>query len=551
MERISNILKQYISERIPQKATNVLFQIFNAVNAVFEHLQYRLDISKRERNILTAQNISSLRSLAAQNGYEPKLRQSSKGILLLKVAPKLYNRVGYPLFVKPYTVFTSKLSKIEYIYISDKTIRLDSNTYYIPVIEGTIVNKQEKGTGEYIQRIYIDTEYVADNSIIIDVAGTKFEEVGSFYNNEGKNNNKQFLVKFSSDPQNPIIIYVKGAEYNDTINITYRLTNGELGNIDVRQEFITDDIVDSYGNNINLSDDEMQIFNVSGFTFGSNGTDENSLRTAIGYNHNINLLFDNISYRNFLSKFSTVLVQDIKVDKEYKQINNIFIWRKHSLNTTESGYDIKKQYQKIIDLKEYILSPTETNELHQIINEFEYCLSSHNIYSPKINKFALQIEFDDIDTLERVKNKLEKCIYDEFSKFLYIRNHYINFETLFDEFKNANECTFEYMLFNQLIEANKIEQKSQLYTPYIVYHTLDGDKDYLLKSITERPIIGTNYIQDDEGPYLPILKGDFSICDSKYNEIELFTDINFVVNDGKTLPNECDCPICVCNKDTE
>jgi len=67
---------------------------------------------KRENNILTAKNLSSLRSLAAQNGVEPTLRIPAKGILLVKISPKLFTRVGYPLFIKPYSVFTNKLTQV-------------------------------------------------------------------------------------------------------------------------------------------------------------------------------------------------------------------------------------------------------------------------------------------------------------------------------------------------------------------------------------------------------------------------------------------------------
>ena len=522
MERVSTILRQYISERLPKFATNIWYQIFNAIEGAFNHLEYRLDIFKRERNILTAQHLSSLRNLAAQNGYEPVLKNAASGILLVKISPKLYNRYGYPLFIKPYSVFVNKASRIEYTYIYERKIRMDASTYYIPVVEGRITNQTEIATGEYIQRVYLSSDYIAEGSISVDVGGIKFEEVKSFYNNEGFNDNKQFMVKFSSDSQNPIILYIKGLKINDTINITYRLTNGEIGNINSQQEFETDDITDIYGSLVSPQDDEIKIINVAGFNFGSNGTDENALRTAIGYNHNINLLFDNISYRNFLSKFSTILIQDIKINKELKQINNIYLWRK---NTIIENDNPKYKYQEIVDYKKYLLSDNEKSEINSILEEYEYCLSSHNLYNPQTNNYALQIMFDSVQDLNNYKPLLEVIIYREFGKFFYIRNHSINLEVLFDNFRNEYNCNFEYILFNQLIEAKKIQQKTDIDTSYIIYHTVNGDKDYNLKSENNNK----NYIQNNEGPYLPILKGNFDICDSNYNPYKLFFDINFVV----------------------
>lgn len=525
MNRVSTILRQYISERIPKFATNIFYQLFNAVEGAFLHLEYRLDIFKRERNILTAQHLSSLRNLAAQNGYEPVLKASSKGILLVKIKPKLYGRCGYPLFIKPYSVFINKASRMEYTYVYDKTIRMDDASYYIPVVEGRITSQTEIATGDYIQRVYISNDYIAEGSILVEVGGVRFEEVKSFYNNEGVNDNKQFMVKFSSDSQNPIILYIKGLNKGESIKISYRLTNGEMGNLPNQQSFETEDIVDMYGSMITPAEDEIEIINVSGFNFGSNGTDENSLRAAIGYNHNINLLFDNISYRNFLSKFSTILVQDIKINKELKQINNVYLWRKNTIIENNNTEDTKQQYKDIVDFKKYLLSESEKAEINSIISDYEYCLSSHNLYNPKTCNYALQIMFDTVQDLNNFKSLLEALIYSEFGKFFYIRHHSINLETLFDNFKNEYNCNFEYILFNQLIEEQKIQEKTDIDTPYIIYHTVDGNSDYALKSIYDNK----NYIQNVEGPYLPILRGDFNICDSEFKPYKLFFDINFVV----------------------
>lgn len=525
MKRISEILKQFISERIPAKATNIFFQMFNGIQAMFESLEYRLDISKRERNILTAQSLASLRSLAAQNGYEPKLRTPAKGIILMKVSPKLFNRVGYPLFIKPYSVFTNTITKLNYYYISDKTIRIDSNNYYIPVVEGLIVNQSEISSSDYIQRFYIPEEKVAEDSFMVEVEGNQFQEVKSFYDNEGINDNKQYMVKFSTNAQQPIIVYIKGLKLDDNITITYRLTNGELGNLTTQQKFETESIVDSYGGEIVPGDDEISIVSINGFGLGSNGTDANALRGAIGFNHSINLLFDNVSYRNFLSKFSTILVQDIKISVENKQINNIYLWKKNTLNPVNNSTDIILQYKQIIDYKQYVLPEKEVIELNKVLEEFEYCLSSHNLFPAKTCNYAFQIMFNSKEDLNTYKSAIEQLLYHEFSKFLYIRNYSLNLEILFDDFKLQNELNFEYTVFNQVIEQKKIQELTSIDTPYIIYHTVDGDKDYILKSQQSNK----NYTQNIEGPYLPILKGDFDICDSEFKKVQLFFDINFVI----------------------
>ena len=550
MQRISTILKQFISERIPNKATNIFFQMFNGIEAMFTNLEYRLDIFKRENNILTAQNLSSLRSLAAQNGVEPTLRIPAKGILLVKISPKLFTRVGYPLFIKPYSVFTNKLTQVNYTYVSDKTIRIDSGStsVYVPVIEGTLKQIQVQGSTDFIQRIYLNDSKIADKSIIIESNGKEFTEVKSFYDNYGLNSNRQFIIKWSTNPQYPIIVYIKGHELNQTINITYRLTNGELGNISKTQKFETESIVDTYGSYVVPNTNEISIVNISGFNMGSNGTDENSLRSAIGFNHSQEVLFDNISYRNFLSKFSTICLQDIKIDNLRKQINNIYVWKKICFDT-ETNQNIIIEYKNVIKtlLKDGFLSDIDKQNISEIISENEYCLSSHNLYGPKTNHYAIQIMFDNIDDMELHKHQIEELIYFEFSKFLYIRNHSINLESLINKYREQNNIKLWYLLFDKRIEQEKIKSLTnnsnlqhfeRIETPYIINHTVDGFKEDGTRSVLTR---NKPYQSNDEGPWLPLLVGEFDILTIsnlpdntiEYGRTSLNEPVSFVVKSNK------------------
>jgi len=503
MDRISVILKKYISERIPQKSTNIFWQMFNGIEAMFVNLEYRLDISKRERNILTAQNLASLRNLSAQNGFEPKLKVPAKGLLSIKINPKLFNRCGYPLFLPPYSIFTDKLTKLNYYYNSDKSFLLSNNNLTIPVIEGEVKTKTVLSTGNFIEKFYLSEENIAENSISVEVNGYYFTELKSFYDNSSANiiEDKQFIVKFSNDMQNPIIIYIKGLLLNDTINIVYRLTSGEFGNIDSKHDFETQNIINNIGNIIDVDETEISIQNLSGFEFGSNGTDENSLRASIGYNHGKNLLFDNTSYSNFLMKYSTLLIQNIINSPLEKSINNIYLLKKQCVNNeTNNKKDFISQYKNIIDTKAYFLSNVEKLSLNKIIDEFEFSLSSHNIFNGKICNFAFQISMENQNDVIKYGDNIQELIYTEFAKFLYIKNNILNIENIFENFMITNNIKFDYMIFNEIIENNKINQKIDLVTPYVIKH--------------------------DE--YLPILKGNFSICDSNFNSIDLFFDINMV-----------------------
>ena len=501
-EKVSTILQKYISKKIPSYATNIFYQMFTGIDAIFQTLEYKLNISKRERNILTAQSIGSLRSLSAMNGFEPTLKIPAKGLLSIKIDNKLFARFGYPLYIKPYSEFINKLTKIKYIYVGNKVLRLTNGNNIVPVVEGSINTQENKSTGSYIERFYINEENLAEGSIVVQSNGVEFLEVKSFIDNENINNNKQFLVKYSNNPQTPIVIYIKGTELDDIILITYRLCFGENGNLLNQVEFETDNIINNYGEEISPNDDEIKIINIAGFDLGSNGTDENSLRAAIGYNHGSELLFDVISYTNFINKYSLVLLQKVNSVPNKKTIKNIFLSKKQTVIDNGNIQNIIEQYQTIINNNSYLFTESEKANLSNVITEKEFALTSHNIFNSEINKYAFQIKFENNENKEDYSDEIKKILYLEFSKFLYIKNHQINIELLFNDFMIEKNIKFDYTIFNQLNEQIKIEKQKILNTEYIIKH---------------------NNI-------LPILKGDFQICDSEFNTYQLFFDINIVSN---------------------
>lgn len=495
---IKTILQKYISDKIPKKQTNILFQMFNGVEAMFLHLEYMLQINKRERNFLTAQHNASLRNLAANNGFEPKLKIPARGLLEINVNPQLFNRAGYPLFIPPYAVFKNPLTGITYYFNSEKTQKLDSSKIVIPVIEGELTTITAISSGNYLERIYLQTEDVAEGSIVVAVGVNQYQEVKSFFNNENVNDNRQFVVKFSNNSQTPIIVYVKGTKLNDVVSVTYRLTSGELGNIGEIALLETEDVIDGNGVVVDMDDEDLTIRTISGFSLGSNGTDINALKAAIGYNHGNILLFDDLTYRDFINKYSTILLQKI-VTSNNNKIHNIFVSKRVSIPTA-SKTALPQIYRNNILSNSFVLSKSEKIALSESIEEFEYALSSSNLVDSTVNKFAVQILFETLANQQAYGDELDQIIYEQFSKFLFDKYHTVNFEIVFNDFMVARNIKFEYTIFNQEIEAEKLLKKTAVQTPYILKHENS----------------------------LPILQGNFDICDLEFKPVRLFFDINQV-----------------------
>lgn len=511
---VSNIFKPYISNKIPNSQTNVFYMLFSGIDHSFTHLENLLRSHKRERNILTAQHISSLRTLASSNGYEPVLKIPSKGLVTLTIEQKLFNRVGFPIYVPPYASFKNDLTGVRYYYDSNKVLNINTSSVILPLVEGEISQLSFTSTGDELERIYLQSDAIGEGSISIYVNNIQYTEVKSFIDNSGID--KCFVVKFSERPSAPIVIYVKGTKQNDNINVTYRSTYGESGNINYQTTFSSESLLGSNGEPISLTDNDVTVVNVSGFDLGSNGTDKNTLKAAIGFNHGINLLFDTVSYTNFITKYSTLLLQGIKLENPlHKSINTIYVGRKQSLTTNDNV--VINQYKSIIESRSYLLSATEKESLTTLLEDNEFALSSHILKDLNVTKYAIQIVFNSQSDVDLYSNKLDNEIYKAFSIFLKDKSYVLNLELLFNNFMNDNNVLFTYDLFNSDIEQLKIVNNT----------TSTTNKSVLNDSTVSFDELKTSFIIKHEDT-LPILNGDFAIK-SNDSVVDLFFDINTVI----------------------
>lgn len=504
---VLSIFSKYLSSVIPKSQLNIFYMLFNGIDNIQQHLERLIQTQKKERNFLTATENSSLRSLASQNGFVPQLLIPSQGQISIQINPKLFARVGYPLYITPNSVFLDKVTNLRYYFDSDKVLKIENGTYLLNLVEGfveTISIKSDNPNEDSIFVIKLKSQNISDGSLKVSVGGVPFTFVDSFFDNDGLYDNKQFLFKHSNVVNEPIALYVKGVKFNDVVDVTYKLSNGELGNTQ-SPNFTTDAITDSHGNFIDVSADEISIKLVNGFNLGSNGTTKNALKSAIGFNHSVQLLFDSTSYTNYLNKFSLILQQKIVhpiIDGvATKSINNIYCGNKQYINTEGNTQQIKTQYNNIVTLKTFNLSVDQKINLSKLISEKEYALSSHNLKDMETNNYAVQILFENQEELEKYSELLEMKIYNEFSIFLYDNYHEINFDKLINNFVEENKCKqFSYTLFDESVEREKIKTKSQQTT-----NTILTAKDKL-----------------------PILKGNFMISDNNFEGIELFFNVNIV-----------------------
>jgi hypothetical protein len=501
---LTKIFQKFIPSNIAKSQTSVFWNLFNGTDAALAQFEVILKFFRKENNMLTANQIGSLRTLAAGNGFEPSMKIPANGTVSIALQPKLFNRVGYPVYIPPYAEFTEQVSGLKYYYDSNTVVRVGNDTTLIPLTEGTIGTQTQVSSGSLVERYYIPSANVADGSIVVMVGTQAYQQVKSFSDNSNINGGFLFIAKFSNMPNNPIVIYVMGTTLNDNVTINWKTTVGEAGNLQQGANFVTTDMLTAQGLEVNPSADEATMLPVNGFTMGSNGTDENSLRAAIGFNHGVTLLFDTVSYTAFIAKFSTMLLQKVTPNTTTKQISNIYLSLKTWLDPN-STLSLQDQYQNIIAGGTWLLPAPQKTLLDNLITQNEFALSSHNLFDPQTNNYALQIMFNSNDDKVAQSGNISNAIYTAFSQFLWNGSWSINLELLFNDFMTTNNVNFAWTLFNQSIEATKISSKVQgPNTPYVL-SALDG--------------------------VMPVLNGNFPIADQNFAAVQLFFDINIVSQD--------------------
>lgn len=496
-------LRKLIGKLVPDKQTNIFRILINGFDAGLDNLSNLLETFKRDRNILETNNVKALRSLVAENGFEPSLLMPATGRVNLTIDSGFFNEFGNEIYLPPYSQFRCDENGLIYFYDSNVPLKLNLiNT--IPLTEGIAIKRNinldlfynaDDTLNTEIIKLYIEHGNISEGSIKLVINGHEYREVKSLIN---RFTDKVFIVKYSNSVDNPIVVYIANGnndiEINADVELSYKLSNGINGIVSPQAKFETDGLIDLSGKKLSFDGGSIDISVVSGFEFAGNGTSIDTMKSQVGYNHNIGIIFDTNSYKEFIWKFSNILLSKTVLHDDNKSINDIYISKKLFLRNSD-------EYIAYIKSDKHKFTTAELKSFSEIIKLNEYCLSTHNLFNTKNIKYAFQIEFNNKEDFIHQK-PLADLIYDNFMTFLRNKNHQFNVDLVMNKYMDDNNLRFEYYLFNSEIEKKKIDNKVNYKTPYIIGN--DGN--------------------------LPILYGNFYIANVDYKQEQLFFDINFVYN---------------------
>lgn len=283
---------------------------------IAHNIMLYIEDSLVEQNKYTAQRKKSVIGLAALSGYQPSYGKAAG--VWVRVAHKANNRAKLDVIIPEHTQLICSANGLYYNMVLGKSamvVNCDTNlaTNYIYAVQGKFETQtfRVEGGKLFAQNIvftgFMDTDYVN-----VKVNGEEWERYDSIYDFPAEG--KAYMVKY-----NPVkgvdIVFGNGTngkalEYNDLVEVSYLLHDGETGNVDVNEAYyflFSKRLTDISGSEV----DGNAIFDIKfassdAMAAGANSEQLSKIRQMIGFNTRSLVLSDSNAYKAFLNKFSFV-----------------------------------------------------------------------------------------------------------------------------------------------------------------------------------------------------------------------------------------------------
>lgn len=423
-------------------------------------------------NILTSDNVQSIKGLAALTGFNALNATSAYGSILLTI--KAFDNDTSTLYIQNGAQLLNKTNGLQYFVLMQQDfeqIHVRSNSAIVlPVVQGVKKQMTFTGDGTKLQTYYLSATNIDLSFVEVYVDNIKWTAVNKL--NDMHFNDKAYLVRHNvsgginihfgngTNGQIPSIA--------SNITIMYILSNGADGQILANSEFnFINGVLDKQANYV----DTKNLLNVTANTdfiggYDGDAIDAISLNAGLQTTSNAIITVDN--YFAFMRK--------------YVHVKLIDVWSEPSINTVNilvapnlRSY-CERRLCTYFDLSysDFEFDSNELSTLHDnIVSDRTYALmSSIQLYEYLLEPYAIMI-FANINALainQQVFNKTLSIVHG----------------TLLNEFDNNAQLIRSSKLQNDL--QDNIPELNQLTVSFV------GNKDYIndFGDIDTRNIVQTN-----------------------------------------------------------
>lgn len=425
-------VRSYLSDVYNQK--NQVFtpaspfgQIVTVIVGLAQLVFYYIEDSITELSITSASRSSSIRSLVALTGYQPKGSTSAQGNCTITYnGNSLIESNATQVILPNFTRVYCPLNNLYYLIVSNGEIRfsiLSPNNVTAKLVQGEISEVEFTGNGRPLQSFRINDKFfdfidiesikVSVNSIILKRYESLFDiPLGGL----------GYIVRNSIGGGIDIFF---GSNYNgyippagSTIRVSYIKNSGAIGNL-IESENVRFDIVDegydNFGNTINLSE-YLSVSAPSGIFFGSDPENVELTKIIAPKSSRAYVLSNTDAYEVYLNRknyFSTVEVFNTFEDDNLLDDNVVYMFLIPNLRL------------RINPKFNYFTSPINSflmteNEIDVLLEDIEssgrvMLGTQFDIIQPNVKKFSLHITLDYFKGFS--KELIRETIIDAMSDF--------------------------------------------------------------------------------------------------------------------------------------
>lgn len=544
--RVTQILNRLLPSRILSKA-NIFNLTLDLAQDFTNMMMFYIEDSLQESNILVAEKESSVRGLAALTGHKATRAISSRGVI--KCSLKQGLQLITPKLVLSNVVVINESNKLQYtakINGDVKEVPTSVQSFELELIEGEIKTSRFVATGEKLYTIRLDdTRAIENYDIVVKIDSDIWKKHDNLY--ELGSNNKGYVTKNGIENQVDIVfgddVHGLVPAEGSVINVSYRLTNGEFGNLQGNEIFnVSSGVYDANGNEIDIAE-YIDVTIQSGFSLGSNGEDIELTRTLAGHHSRAHVLLRPENVKAYLSRLSILSQIDVWTVEDDQVFNMLLL--PNLMNKLNRFSD----YLYMND-DEFKLQASVKEDIKTMINASKRQATSSEIviHDPVLKKYAMFIY---IDAVVNDKDNLRSSIEDKVSAIM-IENTFN--ETEIRQQTNISKSAIVDALYDMpeiksisidiISEANETaringsyDKKSSEYVGSVKKTTTKK----ILVPVSMNPSLGFSDLGDlvpENRNSIPVLRGGFKRFVDENNTVDITKPIYIFYKDSSNNWNE-------------
>lgn len=372
--------------------------ILNAFKEVVNYVNLYLLRSVNNNNIMTADNVNSVKALAALTGFQAVNKLSASG--MVNVIINKYDSDTASFIIQDGTKLKHKLTGLLYfVNIDTDYAQLNvrqSSFISLPIVQGKKLQQVFTGNAKPLQIFTLENTNIDLTLLEVFIGNKKCRQVNKLADMSFAE--YAYVIRHNSHGGVDLIFGTTSHGYvpkmGEDVIVMYVVSDGILGNISANDEFLfVDGVSDNFGSYVDTRQ-TLKVVAQNDFINGYAGDDIEAIRLNAGLESSSNLLTTVDNYYAYMRRYPHINVIDVWSEPSISTVNLLCApnLRQICNNRLCTYFDL--------NYSDFEFDSEEQSHLHSnIVSDRKYALmSSLKIYDYVLEPFGILI-FVDIDDM--------------------------------------------------------------------------------------------------------------------------------------------------------